>query len=277
MIRRQTESNKEIKQNERKQKREKMVEDIDLGRFFELATSNKICVKILNLHEIKNGLSQDYTGDFEVNGLMIIGPIEHKTNIRFKNMDDFEIYINAVDIDYDSEYGTFTGYACKLNTPQFNVVERSAYGKGTNYMQEIVENRGQNCFIPTSGMCFIKCNNCFTKKDFKEILLTFIRTEQRRSNVITSARIQPFCRTYNINIGCFDGTRINPRNITQRDTVLKIKNNHFCLIWKPDGISFDKAMKELKDNLKVVDDILSDKHVKSFIKNDFKPKKLNLL
>ena len=98
------------KQNERRQKRENMVDDIDLGRFFELATSNKIYVNNLNLHEIKNEILQDYTGAFELNGKMIIGPVEHKTNIRFKNMDDFEKYINAIEIDYDSEDVTFTGY-----------------------------------------------------------------------------------------------------------------------------------------------------------------------
>ena len=47
---------------------------------------------------------QDYTKDFELYGLMIIGPVEHKTNIRFKNMDDSESYLNATDVDYDSEY-----------------------------------------------------------------------------------------------------------------------------------------------------------------------------
>ena len=141
-------------------------------------------------------------------------------------------------------------------------------------MQEIVEYHGQNCFIPTSGMCFIKCINYFTKKDYTEEFLTFIPSEQRRSNVMTSARSQPFCRKYNINIGCFDGTRINPRNITQRDTALKIHNNHFCLIWKSDGVSFYKAIKELKDNFKVVDNVISDKHVKSFIKYEYNIKKV---
>ena len=84
MIRRQNESNKEIKQNERRQKGENIAEDIDIGRFFELATSNKIYVNNLNLYEIKNEFLQDYTGDFELNGRMINGPIEHKTIIRFK-------------------------------------------------------------------------------------------------------------------------------------------------------------------------------------------------
>ena len=108
------------------------------------------------MHEIKNELLQDYTGDFELNGLLIIDILNMK-QISDKKMDDFESYINAIDIDYGSEDVTFTGYVYKLNTPQFNVVKRSAYGKGTNYMQKIVEYHGQNCYIPTSGMCFIKC------------------------------------------------------------------------------------------------------------------------
>ena len=41
-------------------------EDIDLGRFFEFATSKKIDVNKLNLHEIKNAKLIDYTGDFEL-------------------------------------------------------------------------------------------------------------------------------------------------------------------------------------------------------------------
>ena len=50
LIRKQKESNREMKRNERRQKRENIAEDIDLGRFFELATSNKIYVNNLNLH-----------------------------------------------------------------------------------------------------------------------------------------------------------------------------------------------------------------------------------
>ena len=240
-----------------------------------MATSNKIYVNNLNLHEIKNEILQDYTGDFELNGKMIIGPVEHRTNIRFKNMDDFERYINAIDVDYDSEDVTFTGYVFKINKPHFAFVKRSAYGRGPNYMQEIVEYHGQNCYIPNSGMCFIKCIKYFTKKDYTEGFLTFIRIEQRRSNVMTSARIQPFCRKYNISIGCFDGTRKNSRNLTQRNTSLFIYNNHFCLIWKSNGNSFNQVIEnELKPNFKVVDNVISDKHVKSFIKYEYNPEKI---
>ena len=65
---------------------------------------------------------------------MVIGPVEHKINIRSKNFDDFENFIKAVDIDYDS-----------------------AYAEGALYMQEFVEFISNNCYIPTSGNCFTIC------------------------------------------------------------------------------------------------------------------------
>ena len=34
---------------------------------------------------------------------------------------------------------------------------------------------------------------------------------------MTSAKIQPFYRKYTINIGCFNGKEIWPRNITGKD------------------------------------------------------------
>ena len=95
---------------------------------------------------------------------MVIGPVKHKTKIRFQNTDDFENYINAIDIDYDSEDVILSGYVYKLNTPQFNVAKQNTYAKGTVYMQKIVEYPGQNCYIPNSGKCFIKCINYFSKK-----------------------------------------------------------------------------------------------------------------
>ena len=162
----------------------------------------------------------------------------------------------------------------KLNTLEFKKVNRSQYARSTDFKQDIVEYIGNNCYIPTSGNCFIKCINYFTRKDYTEEFLTFIRSEQRRSSVITSARVQPFCRKHNINIGCYDGFRVCPRNIAQRNIALKIHNNHFCLIWKSDRVSFEKAIKELKDNFRVVDNVISDKHVKSFIKYEYKPKKV---
>ena len=140
LIRKQNESNKEIKQNERKQKRENILDDdYDIGRVVEPATTNKIYVNRLNLHPIKNEFLLDYTCDFELTGSMLIGKIEQKTNIRFKNFDDFETYINVIDSGgYDSD-DVFLGWLYKLNTLEFNEVNRAQYGRGTDFNQDIVE------------------------------------------------------------------------------------------------------------------------------------------
>ena len=55
---------------------------------------------------------------------MLIGEMEQKTNIRYKNVDAFEGYINPIDVDYDSEDFSFTGCLYKLNTLEINKVSR---------------------------------------------------------------------------------------------------------------------------------------------------------
>ena len=160
-----------------------------------------------------------------------------------------------------------------MKTPPFKVVQRSAYAEGPNYMKEIVEYRGQSCYTPTSGMCFFKCINCFTEKHFTEEFSKFIRSENIWSGVMTPPRIQPFCRKYDHNIGFFDGKILNPSNITERNTLF-IQNNRFCLFRKSNDTSFEKSIKELKLNFKVIDIIISDKHGKSFLKYDYNPEKV---
>ena len=142
-------------------------------------------------------------------GSMVIGPVEHKSNVRFESMDDFESYKNALDVGYDSGDVTFTGYVYILSTPQFKVVKRSAYDESANYMKESFEYRGQNWYIPTSGKCFINCTNYFINKGYTEKFRDFFRNEKDRSVFITFDRSQPFCNNYDIIDRCFDRMRTN--------------------------------------------------------------------
>ena len=90
LFRKQTQLNREIKQNERKQKGQNLKdEDFDVGRFFESASSDKIYVNRLGFQEIKNEILLYSKSDFGQNGSMIIEPVERQTNIWFKNNDDF--------------------------------------------------------------------------------------------------------------------------------------------------------------------------------------------
>ena len=48
-------------------------------------------------------------------------------------------------------------------------------------------------------------------------------------------------------------------------------NNHFCLIWKPEGVSFFQAIKKLKHKFKIVDKDITEENVNSHFKYEFIP------
>ena len=218
---------------------------------------------------------QDYEGEFEMVGNLQVGDQIRQTHIRFRNISDYEAYINAIDQDYDSEDSIFNGYIHKISTPQFNKVNRSQYGNGCNFDEIIIEYRGNNCFIPTKGYCFVKCINFLTGEDYKQEYLDFIRNEKRRSNIMATARIQPFCRANNINLGYYNNDRVFPRTVTNRDSALYLYNNHFCLIWKSQGVSFKQAIQELKNNFKIFHNYISEENVNSHFKYEYIPKKID--
>ena len=207
-------------------------------------------------------------------GNLQVGDQLRQTHIRFRKMIDFETYINKIDDGYDADDAIFNGYIYKIDTPKFNKVKRSQYGNGCSFDKIILEYRENNCFIPTKGYCFTKCVNFLTGQDYKQQYLEFIRKEKRRSNIMTKARIQPFCRANNFNLGYWDGERVFPRSVTNRDNALFLFNNHFCLVWKSEGVSFKQAVQELKDNFKMVDNFITEENVISHFKYEFTPKKI---
>ena len=113
-----------------------------------------------------------------------------------------------------------------------------------------------------------------TRQDYKQQYLDFLRNEKRRLNIMTMARIQPFCRANNINLGYYNNDRVFPRSVTNRDSALYLYNIHFCLIWKSEGVSCIQAIRELKENFKVVDNYNTEENVNSHFKYEFTPRKI---
>ena len=235
-------------------------------------TENQVINK--NLHEIKNETLLDYVGEFEMNGDLKVGDQIRQTVTSFENMNNFEAYTDSIDQDYNSENAIFNGYIYKIDTPQFNKVNRSQYGNGCDFKHEIIEYRGNNCFIPTKDYCFVRCINFLTGQDYKQYYLIFIRSEQRRSNIMTKARIQPFFGTTDISLGYYNEDRVFPRSVTERNKALYLYNNHFCLIFKIENVSFKQAIEEMKDNFKIVDNYISEASTKSYFEYIYKPKKI---
>ena len=193
-----------------------------------------------------------------------VGDQIKQTHIRFRNIADYEAYVNSIDEGYDAEDSISNGYIYKIKTPQFNKVNRSQYGNRCDFKRENIEDRGNSCFIPTKGYCFVKCFNFTTGEYYKQQYPDFIKNEKRRSNILTLAGIQPFCRSININLGYYNEDRVFPGSVTNRDSALILFNNHFCVIWKSEGVSFKQTIKELKDNFKIVDNYITEENVNSY-------------
>ena len=91
---------------------------------------------------------------------------------------------------------------------------------------------------------------------------------------MTEARIQPFCKSNNNILGDYDGDGVFPRSVTNRNSASYLIYNHFCLIWKSEGVRFNQANKELKDDFKILDNYITEENVKSHFEYIYKPKKI---
>ena len=91
----------------------------------EFKELNKFQIVNKDLHEIKQETLVDYSGEFKMVGTSKVGDQIRQTHIRFRNITDYEACINAIDEGYDAEDAIFNGYIYKINTPQFNLVNRS--------------------------------------------------------------------------------------------------------------------------------------------------------
>ena len=87
------------------------------------------------------------------------------------------------------------------------------------------------------------------------------------------ARIEPFCVANNISLGYFDGIRVFPRIITERNKALYLYNNHVYLIWRSEVVSFNKTFEELERSFKIVVNFITEENVNSHFKHEFIPKK----
>ena len=137
-----------------------------------MGTTNKMYVIRLKLHENQNEFFSYFTGDFEMIEKIIKRELEQKTNIRFRNIADYESRIKTKDsAGYHSNDVVVTGWLHKLFTPEFNRVDRCQNGRGSEFKQDIDEYIGNSCYIPTCGNCFTNCVNHLTGKDYSEDIL----------------------------------------------------------------------------------------------------------
>ena len=58
------------------------------------------------------------------------------------------------------------------------MINRSLYGNGCDFKHQMIEYRGNICYIPTKSFCSLNCINFLTGDDYKQQHLDFRRSEK---------------------------------------------------------------------------------------------------
>ena len=238
-------------------------DEIDLGEYLNIIENNIVKFENDDIIKVRENVTDEYP--FILKGELKINDKESSMiNAFFSNRDALIERIEKINERYDESVPiTFTGIVIKY-TKSFNKIRRSYYGTGCDSFKKIVEYRGNLCYIPEENECFRKCLEFIYEKDFTKKYHDFIKNSKTTKNIMTSAKIQPFCKKYNINLGVYNINQqeILPRYVTERRLCLIIHENHFCVIWKRKNTSFTNAIKELEDNFKYEDNQISDNILK---------------
>ena len=231
----------------------------DLGLFLEIAEENKIIYNQTPINNLIEDMQKLSNGSF-TNSYFTLGEAgEIDTNRFFKDSNELAKFIDKTLDKYDdhpSIYYTGNIYSYFTN---FKRVNRSEHGRGANEFNNILENKGENCYIPSGNGCFLKCINFIFNKDFSIEYFEFIKAYKKRSNVMTRCRIPEFCKRYKIDIGFYDlnSKRILPWTVKQKNICVHINKNHYCVIWKKNrensllnGVDeIDKNFKYIKNKI----------------------------
>ena len=126
------------------------------------------------------------------------------TNAFFKDRDELNHRIDKINEKNDESIPiTFTGIIIKYNKI-FIKVRRSYFVTDCDRFKKIIEYSGVLCYIPEENECFRKCLEFIYKKDFSEQYREIIKDSKRNKNIMTSARIQTFCKKHNIDLGIYN-------------------------------------------------------------------------
>ena len=204
----------------------------------------------------------------EINGRMVKpdGSAIEEYKTTFYTRDPFESYHSKLQETSDTNEWKFTGTVKIVETNiRFNK-NRLRAGMGTNYLYQIKEYEGTNCYIPSDGRCFIKC---FKKlypliTDADQMFDNFLFNDNRkdRKGIMTNARFGQFNKKleshykmpFNLTYYNENDRHDYPKQLLQNLTntwcyynYFEIKSNvgHYCLIRRSNK---QEGIQEIRDN-----------------------------
>ena len=244
--------------------------EIDLKEFLDISEHNVVIFENDSIHEVFKIIKDGYP--FMLKGEIRINDNDPSMiNAFFKDGEQLDKRIEKINDKYDETLNiTFTGELIRY-TKTFNKLQRSDYGTGCDVFKKIVEYRENLCYIPEENECFRKCLEYKYKKNFSQQNCEFIKESLRNKNITTSAKIQPFCKKQNTNLGVYNPKQqeILPRWVTERRICLFIPKNHFCVIRKTEKTNFTDAIEELEKNFEYQPNHITNNILKQVVEYEF--------
>ena len=107
----------------------------------------------------------------------------------------------------------------------------------------------------------------YIQKDFSQQYHEFVKESRRNKNIMTSAKIQPFCKKHNIKLGVYNPNQQEklPRSVTERRVCLFFHKNHFCVVWKTKKKTFTDAFREFENKFEYESHHISDNILKQVV------------
>ena len=168
-------------------------DEIDLGEYLNIIENNIVKFESDDIRKVLENITDEYPFILKVE-LEINDKESSMINAFFSNRDGLIERIEKINKRYDESVPiTFTGIVIKY-TKSFNKIHRSYYGTGCDSFKKIVEYKGNLCYIPEENECFRKCIEFISNKDLSKEYRDFIKSSKTTKNIMTSAKIQPFCK-----------------------------------------------------------------------------------
>ena len=122
----------------------------------------------------------------------------------YKHSDQLTKSIEKLIDKYDATLAvSFLSYMMKY-TIVFKQIALSIYGKGFDAFNNVLEYERQLCYITTGNASFRKCLEFVYKSFFSIEYKQIVLRSNRCRNIMSSAKIQPFFRKHNHNLGTYN-------------------------------------------------------------------------
>ena len=160
-------------------KKQREDDEIDFGLFLELAEENKVIYNQTPVNTLTEDMEKMKNSFFTNGGFSLGDEGEIDTNRFLKDSDELAKFTDKIIDKYDDHPSIYYTGRIYRYFGNYKRVNRSDHGRGANDFNNIVENKGEICFIRSGNGCLLKCINYVFNKYFSTKYFELIQSYKK--------------------------------------------------------------------------------------------------